>query len=450
MVTMSYPDAAEVVADVERPTAQLKYVDTADAGLWVTWRWEHAVDKPRIWGIRPQQLAGALAAFEQAIPDAQGAESVDDALRRSWAVWGDVEREKRVAYALAVALIPQALAAEVNGFLAAGRRPHLRIQSSRSLASVPWQALRVDEGLRMVHEVDVSTLLPASVRNAPRRRASAWDAAAPVVASVDPEVPGRIPGLGPVLRTDEPIVADALAHLGERLVGGQRHPVSREQLRERLGTAGRWLYVGHVTSGAFGLDTRLHLTDGPAACGRADLIAGVHRPLTAGDIVFGDPDEHARPDSGPWRVPNRVALIACASGSDASYGDPSGLVGALTMRGAEVVTAARWTLPTDVGLEWLAAAGLGPAATESSAPFHAFARAVAAVNAAHESDDPVAALSAWQRAEADAWERTGDPEHTPLIWASLTTSVAGLCRAKMPLTAPESENWSSSRHICAL
>lgn len=492
MVTLDYPDAAEVAGDIARPTVQVKYVDTADGGVWVTWRWEHALDKPRIWGIQPQQLAGALAAFDQAVPDARAGESGDDALRRSWAVWGDVARERQVSFALAAALIPHALGMEVNAFLADGRRPHLRIQPSRRLSAVPWQALRVEENARMVHDVDVSALLPASVRNAAGRRPSPWDPASPVVASVDPEVPGRIPGLAPVLRTEEPIVADALAGLGGRLVGGQRQAVSREQLRERLADAGRWLYVGHVTSGAYGLDTRLHLTDGPAARGCAAIVAGVHRPLTAGDIAFGaaaSPDEAAaRGESGPvlfggdpdgadacgetgaalfgghlfdrmspvnrsegselprtkrrpsdadvlagdasadspgeWRIPSRVALIACASGSDASYADPTGLVAALTMRGAEVVTAARWTLPTDVGLEWLAAADLSPHATESSAPFHAFARAIEAVNAAHEHADPVAALSAWQRGEADAWECTGDPAHTPLIWGALTTALS--------------------------
>ncbi|MGO1770424.1 MAG: CHAT domain-containing protein [Microbacterium sp.] len=414
MVSLEYPDVDEVFADVERPTVQVKYVDTSDGGLWVTWRWEHALDRPRIWGIPPQAMAGALAAFEPAVPEPVGSESADDALRRAWSVWGDVDREKQIAWALAGALIPHALGEELNRFLAAERRPHVRIQPSRALAAVPWQALRVDEGERMVHSADVSTLLPASIRNSAGREASVWRPGAPVVAVVDPPVPGRIPGLGRVLRAEEPIVEDALSALGDRLVGAPREAVSRAQLRERLSGAARLVYVGHVTSGAYGLDTRMHLTDGPEASGRADVVAGVHRPLAAGDVALDD----------GWRMPARVALIGCASGGEASYADPTGLVAAVTMRGASVVTSARWRLPTDVGLEWLAAASLGSAATESSAPFHAFASAVAAVDAAHEQDDPVAALSAWQRAEADAWERTGDPAHTPLVWGALTTAVS--------------------------
>lgn len=403
-----------VTTQPERPVVQVKYVDTNEGGLWVTWRWEHALAEPRIWGIPPHALAGALAAFDQAVPNPRPGESVDDALRRAWDVWGDRDRERRVAGALAAALIPQGLGAELNRLLAQGARPHVRIQPSRALAAVPWEALLIDEGTRMVHDVDVSTLLPASVRNSPRRVAAPERPGGSVVAAVNPVVPGGLPGLGSVLREREPVVEAALCAHGDRVVGGLRPHLSREALREGLAAAGRLLYVGHVTTGAYGLDTSLHLTDGPESSGRAELLAGVHRPLTAADIALGD----------RWRMPARVALIACASGGEQAFADPTGLVSAVTARGASVVTSARWTLPTDVGLEWLQASRLGAHAMSSSAPFHAFAGIVAAVDAAHEAQDPVAALSAWQRSEADAWERTGDPAHTPLLWGAITTSVA--------------------------
>ncbi|MGO1745672.1 MAG: hypothetical protein ACTHY8_05000, partial [Microbacterium gubbeenense] len=120
----------------------------------------------------------------------------------------------------------------------------------------------------------------------------------------------------------------------------------------------------------------------------------------------------------------RVALIACGSGREATFADPTGLVSAVAMRGARWVTSARWSLPTDVGLEWLQASGLSASATESSAPFSTFASMVAAVNDAQEQADPVAALGAWQRGQADLWERTGDAAHSPLIWGALTTTVS--------------------------
>src|SRR5690606_22613251 len=144
------------------------------------------------------------------------------------------------------------------------------------------------EGTRMVHDVDVSTLLPASVRNSPRRVAAPERPGGSVVAAVNPVVPGGLPGLGSVLREREPVVEAALCAHGDRVVGGLRPPLSREALLEGLAAAGRLLYVGHVTTGAYGLDTSLHLTDGPESSGRAELVAGVHRPLTAADIALGD------------------------------------------------------------------------------------------------------------------------------------------------------------------
>jgi len=405
MVTMTMPPVSEIAGfDGETPVVQVKYVDTNDGGLWVTWRWQHALDKPRIWGIQPQLIAGALAAFAQASPNPREGETVDSALRRAWQVWGDVEQEKRLSAALASSLIPGGLAAELNHFLMRGLRPHVRIQPSPAIGSVPWEALRIDEGERMVHCSDVSTLLPASLRNSPLRAVAA--AGERAVRVVNPVIPGRIPSLGSVLREREPLLEDAFGY-------AERPHVSRERLRDELAGAARLLYVGHVTTGTYGLDTRLHLTDGPGSGGRADAVAGLHRPLAAADILEDE-----------WRIPQRAALLACASGGETGFADPVGLVAALTLRGARLVTSARWTLPTDVGLEWLQAGRLSASATASSAPFSAFAEMVVAVDTAHESADPVAALNAWQRTRADAWERSGDPAFSPLTWGALTTARA--------------------------
>lgn len=417
MVSLTVPDVRDIAGDAgPRPTVQVKYVDTNEGGLWVTWRWEHALDRPRLWGIQPPQVAGALAVFRPAVPEPVGGESVRDAMLRAWRVLGDVEREKEVAWALAGALVPRALGAELNHFLGQGLRPHLRIQASPALATVPWEALRVDDGERVVHNADVSMLLPASVRNARSRTLTPPRPGGPVVATVNPVVPGDLDGLGPVTRRSEPLVERMLAGLGDRLRGSApgapvRSLVNREQLRTLLADAARFLYVGHVTDGAYALATALHLTDGPEARGRAALLSGTHRPLLAADIALGG-----------WVVPSRVALIACASGGDAGYADPTGLVAAFASRGAEYVTAARWTLPTDAGVEMLTAASPRPGPAGRPAPAENLARAVVAVDAAHEAADPVTALNAWQREEADAWERTGDPAHSPVIWAALTTA----------------------------
>ncbi|GGF38262.1 CHAT domain-containing protein [Microbacterium sorbitolivorans] len=405
MVNMMMPQLSEIADfDGETPVVQLKYVDTNGGGLWVTWRWEHALDKPRVWGIQPQLIAGALAAFEQASPNPRGGETVDAALRRAWGVWGDLKQEKRLSTALASSLLPGGLGNELNHFLLRGQRPHVRIQPSPALGSVPWEALRVDEGERMVHCSDVSILLPASLRNAPHRAAAT--SGSRTVRVVNPVIPGRVPNLGSVLREGEPLLEEALGY-------SERPHVSREKLRADLADAARLFYVGHVTTGAYGLDTRLHLTDGPEARGAAEVIAGLHKPLTAADLI-----------DGGWGIPERVALLACASGGETGFADPVGLVAALTLRGAELVTSARWTLPTDVGLEWLQAQGLSGSATRSSAPFSAFAEMIVAVDEAHASADPVAALNEWQRSRADAWEHSGDPAYSPLTWGALTTAQA--------------------------
>jgi hypothetical protein len=247
------------------------------------------------------------------------------------------------------------------------------------------------------------------VRNAPGRRVSGYDPHGPVVTVLDPPVPGRV--LAPVLGPVAP--GSPLDRMRERIgsrgrgadpvLGGE---LGRVRLRALLADASRLLYVGHVSSAAYGLDVRLHLSDGLDAVGRAAAI-GPHRPLTAADIAFG---AEILGDDGLWRIPARVALLACDSGGDAGFAEPTALVAVLTRGGAEHVTAARWTLPTDAGF---AAAG-------AHAP--AFSTAVEAVDAAHEAEDPVAALNAWQRDRAEDWARTGALAHSPLMWAALGTT----------------------------
>lgn len=399
----------------DRATVQVKYVDVGD--LAVTWRWEHAPAEPRAVVIARTDVQPALDALAQACPSPLAGENVAAALARAWAgPFGDRGREIDLSAALAGALIPFPLAAELNVLVLCGIRPHLRIQPSPSLAQVPWEALRVDEGERLVHNADASMLPPASVRNAARRKVSPADPDGRVVAVVDPVVPGGGRGLGPVLGpvTADSAIGAALLDLGDRLIDHadagptplSRVRIDRDRVESLLAGAARFLYVGHVTTADHGLDVRLHLSCEASTTGRAALVGG-HRPLTAADIAFGHVDDR------PWRVPNRVALIACNSGGDSGFAEPSGLVAVMVARGAEHVTAARWTLPTDAGLTTIAGVDVTP-----------FSDAVVAVNAAHEAPDPVVAMAAWQRERADAWESTGDAAASPIVWAALTTSYA--------------------------
>lgn len=400
----------------EHPVVQVKFVEAGD--FLMTWRWEHAPDQPRVVGIPRTEVQPALDALAAAVPSPQPGESVSDAVTRALrGPFGDRDREVELGNTLARALLPWAFAAELNDLILRGIRTHVRIQPSPSLGRVPWEALRVDEGERFVHNAEVSVLPPASVRNAAGRTVEPRDPSGPVVAVLDPPVPGGGTSLGRILDPNDATIEHHLARLAPRLVLGDGSPassdgplsglpVTRDDLQRTLAEAARLLYVGHVTSADHALDVRLHLSCGPSTTGRAAVVHG-HRPLTAADLA------HGHNGHGPWRLPHRVALLACDSGGEGRFAEPSGLVAVAVRGGAELVTAARWTLPTDAGLEQL-----------TGRPSQAFAEAVVAVDAAHEADDPVVAMAAWQRVLADRWEQAGDLAASPLVWGAFMTAYA--------------------------
>ncbi|PRY37843.1 CHAT domain-containing protein [Umezawaea tangerina] len=387
---------------------QLRFVDAGE--LYVSWRWEHALDQPRVLVLPRALVQQTLDDLARAVPSPLPGESGDQALVRALTHGPLTDRVEEIALAerLARTLLPHQLAGELNAVIGQGVRPHLRVQPSPSTALVPWEALRIDDGERTVHAADVSVLPPATVRNAPERRVS--PSRGPVVGVLDPRVPGfaDASALGSVLG---PIPDGSdLAALAKSLGGARRDDVDRDVLEAALADASRFLYVGHVTTGGHGLDARLHLSCRADTQGRAAVL-GAHRPLTAADLVLG----HRPGAPKPWRIPNRVALVACESGGDVRFAEPTGLVAAMVHGGAEYVASTRWTLPTDAGLAHLVpdfppTAVLGPA--------------VVAVDAAQSAADPVAALGAWQRERADLWERAGDPAHSPVVWAAFTTAWA--------------------------
>lgn len=387
------------------PTVQLKLVDTDH--LFYSWRWEHELGAIQNIMVPGETVVPVLHELAAALPTPLPGETVDQALER--ALTGpltDPRREFALASALARALIPHQLAMELNGYLEQGVRPHVRIQPSHATAQVPWEALRVDEGERFVTNADLSVLPPATVRNAPERRVTPWNPDAGLVAALDPQIPGSTRALGSVLGPEGEALAE---RLGLEKSAFRRADQTRDTLEPALAEASRFLYVGHVTTSAHGLDARLHLSCGRATTGRAALVAG-HRPLTAADIVLGH-----RPESpGGWRMPNRVALIACESGGEVRFAEPIGLVAAALHTGAQYVTATRWTLPTDAGLRHFAKAAT-PATT-------VLPEAVTAIDNAHRSPDPVAALNAWQRTHATLWETHGRLEDSPIIWGAFATT----------------------------
>lgn len=417
-------DPALVLADLPdhaRPVARLRYVDGDD--LFVNWIWDHQLDSPRMIVIDRALVAPALDALAQALPTPLPGETGEQALGRALTGGAmlDLEREQQLAELLTSALVPQWLAVELNALEGAGRRPHLRIQLSPSTAQLPWELMSTSGGERGIDMVDASVLLPASLRNDPSRAVSSWRPGSPVAAVLDPAVPGfpAASTLGSVLGPVVPgsPLAEMVADLGDRIRPHAdeadavfRLGVGRSALADAVADAGRLLYVGHVTASTHALDSRMHLSDRADAAGLTPPI-GAHRPYSAADIAIG------APGLSPLRAPNRVALIACDSGSDLRFAEPTGLVAAFTTRGAEYVTATRWTLPTEAGLRRFA-----PALSERATGM--LSEAIIAVNAAHEAADPVAAMGAWQREQRRRWTATGDPRHSPIIWGALATAWA--------------------------
>ena len=400
-----------------RPTVQVKLVDTDH--LYYSWRWEHdlgAIQNIMVPGESVWPVLGELAA---ALPTPLPGETVDQALER--ALTGplmDREREIELTTALAHALIPHQLAQEMNALLEAGT------PAARAHPTLACHGAGALGGIACGHERavgdDLRPVGPAARRRSATRPSGGCPRGSPTATwwrCSTRRFPVRGSALGSVLGpvAEGSPLSNMVERLGSRLVPGpsasafRRGDLTRDTIEPLLADASRFLYVGHVTTSAHGLDARLHLTCGASTTGRAAAVAG-HRPLTAADIVLG----HRPADPGGWRMPNRVAFIACESGGEVRFAEPVGLVAAALHTGAQFVTATRWTLPTDAGLRRFA-----PAATPETT---VIPQTVIAVDAAHDSPDPVAALNSWQREHADRWEAEGRIEDSPVIWAAFGTA----------------------------
>lgn len=339
----------------------------------------------------------------------------------------DLDRERALSGRLGGLLIPPA----VWDLLSTGHEGppvRLRVTPSARLATVPWELLLSPDGQRLADLAILSFELPPTIHfRRPR---------APMPYAVNPAA-------GP-LRTIDPFVpgaqafSRALSAAGRRLIEGRlgvscgglvdRADLSRA-LREH---PPRWVYFGHVSIPERGLPgaAGLHLSDGLDSRGRsyagtgAVIGHGGHRALTVIDLLRGTQtspwhgDDRLAADPGQrgsevWPMPARVALIACNSGADHTATEPLGLVAAAHMHGAEYVTATRWSLPTDEAFSRLRSVDGLPTSN-----------LVLAVDAAHEADDPVAALREWQRAAVARWDAAGELRDSPLLWAALTTHHA--------------------------
>ncbi|OBF90039.1 CHAT domain-containing protein [Mycobacterium sp. 852002-51163_SCH5372311] len=450
------------MSEPDRLTLVLRYADVGIA-TYGSLRVVGHPSKTVTWVVDEPILLAALQELAEALPEPHGAENRRDAIERALTrgPFAAPDTELTVAYILGALLIgaagwqlltecvaspraslfvsPTARLARVPwGLLALPKSwpspeelVRLRAEAftvrGTMAAQIPWQLTDVrdhTDGYRLMELVDVLMAVPQNIVHAPRTPAP-WNTRQdrPPLLVLDPRVPGQLPDspLGSVL--GRPSERSRLArHFAELLERGPVLPVVgaavelfrrpdadrrwlAELLRHTARPPSRLMYVGHASAADGDPDrasradrAALHLACTAAIPGHADPV-GEHRPLTASDLM-----------SLRLPMPPRVALLACASGGDYQFDEATGLVAAMILGGAQLVTATLWSLPTTAAYRRFGA-------TDTTDPI---TDVVIAVDQAHEDVDAGCAVNRWQREQMRRW-RDGDVTASPLYWAALVT-----------------------------
>lgn len=446
------------MSDADRLTLVLRFADVGVA-TYASLRVVGQPSRTVTWVVEQPLLLAALHELAEALPEPRGAETARDAIERALARGPFAARDTE----LTLAYILGALLIGLPGWqllmeCLTSPRAVLFVSPSARLARVPWGLLAVPklvpsleelvrarnealspagpaparirwqlddigaytDGFRLIELVDVLMAVPPNIVHSPRKAARfATRQDRPPVLVLDPRVPGQRPdsALGSVLgrpstetplarhfgelRTRRPVLPD-VDHAVELF---RRPDADRSWLAQQLAQEpSRLLYVGHASSADAdsGQADRaaLHLACTAATPGDAEAV-GDHRPLTASDLM-----------SLQLPIPPRVALLACGSGADYRFDEATGLVAAMILGGAELVTATLWSLPTSAAYRLFATAGGGAADPMTDV--------VVAVDDAQAGADAGCALNRWQRAQMRGW-RDGDVSVSPLYWAALVT-----------------------------
>jgi CHAT domain len=449
------------MSETDRPTLVLRF---ADVGI-ATYASLRVVGQPSrtvTWVVEEPLLLAALQELADALPEPRESETRRDAIERALSTGPFVspDTELTVAYILGVLLIGQAgwqLLAEC----VSSPRAVLFVSPSARLARVPWGLLAMPksgptteellraraeaitlagvaparipwqladirehtDGYRLMELVDVLMAVPQNIVHSPRTPPG-WDARrdGPPLLVLDPRVPGQLPdsALGSVLGRPS-AQAPVARHFAELM---QRRPVlpavdAAVELFRRQDADRRWLatqlsrapsrlvYVGHASSADGDPDhtnradrAALHLSCSAEIPGNA-VAVGDHRPLTASDLM-----------ALRLPMPPRTALLACASGGDYQFDEATGLVAAMILGGAQLVTATLWSLPTTAAYRRFV-----PGADSSADPM---SEVIVGVDQAHEAAEAGCAVNRWQRERMRRW-RDGDVAASPLYWAALVT-----------------------------
>ncbi|MGZ4526482.1 MAG: CHAT domain-containing protein [Mycobacterium sp.] len=435
----------------DRTTLILRYADVGIA-TYASLRIVGQPSRTVNWVVEEPLLLAALEELANALPEPHGSEGRRDAIERALTTGplAAPDSELTLAYILGVLLIgspgwqlltecvatpravlfvsPSARLARVPwGLLAVPKsgpskeelvraRQEAITASGRAAARIPWQLADIGkhtDGCRLMELVDVLMAVPPNIVHSPRVPAG-WDARkdGPPLLVLDPRVPGQRPDsvLGSVLgrpSPETPLARHFTGVLARRPVLPavdaavelfRRQDADRTWLAKSLAQApSRLLYVGHASSADGQADrAALHLAD--TAEIPADAI-GDHRPLTASDLM-----------ALQLPMPPRVALLACGSGGDYQFDEATGLVAAMILGGARLVTATLWSLPTTAAYRQFASAAADP-----------MADVVAAVDRAHDAEDDAGfAVNRWQREQIRRW-RDGEATASPLYWGAVVT-----------------------------
>jgi CHAT domain len=359
------------------------------------------------WVVGESELVAALDQLSVALPDPRASETQRDAVERAVATgpFAAPATELALARGLGTQLLAPA-AWQLLTDCVASPRAALFVSPSARLARVPWGLLAMpnDDGYRLMELVDVLMAVPSNIVHSARTPA-VWDERrdGPTLLVLDPRVPGQRPdsALGSVLgrpSAEAPLAQHFTALMQTRATLPdassavelfRRTDADRAWLGRQLDRRpSRMLYVGHATA-----------ADGDVGhADRAALHLADERPLTAADLM-----------TTKLPMPPRIAMIACASGGDYQFDEATGLVAAMILGGAQLVTATLWSLPTAAGYRQFAAAEHDP-----------MAEAIIAVDRAHEEPDAGRAVNRWQRQQMRRWQ-DGDTSASPLYWAALAT-----------------------------
>jgi hypothetical protein len=459
---------------VPQPTVLLYGEDAGDS--YYFWQWlDETPSTPGTIVVPQARLAAALEMLDLSLPGAHPDVSDEEFVAPlSSGAFGTPQKEALLAHELGELLIDRRLARELRDrYNELGQPILIRVVPSPSCTRVPWELLDYNgSGERLVTIADIAMDPPIGFYGTRDRQPETWTKGETVYI-IDP----RRTGLLPVLDERGADVATKLLVNAVAENPVVKDLVSRDDLSTLLrampGPA-RLLYFGHVASvsGRLGPDaqteageTAVVLSDDPAVYGVTNVVreAGslrFSRPLSALDLIYGTTNPVARAaeiatsDSFPWGakvkypaddvgipgwklwpMPPRVAIVGCESGGDLAHIEPFGLVLACLNNGAELVTATRWTVPTDRLFR-----ETDDSRDDDPQPL---IELVQVVDRAHNDAGPIAAIAGWQREQLKKWlasegfasQKRLNPA-SPLLWASLATTVAPR-KEPRPLTDEE-------------